>query len=313
MPVSVDTLRHGSEVDFDLHIQRAGRMAHYRDSGMVFTEREAETLSANAIEVLWVREEGATGYGRYLEGQLDPMMADPTVKTEARVNALYASSKSVTLEILATPTRENMDRAEDVVQHTVGQVLGDPRSLAAMVATLSTQYQLQSHSVNVSVYSVALARQIGRTDDQELTEYGLGGLLHDLGKSLIDASILNKPARLTADEWKIMTGHPQDGYDLLGDFANDRTITGQAVMSHHERMNGTGYPHGTPGEEISLPGRVVSIADSFDALTTKRVYKDAIRAFDALVIMRDEMEGHFDLDILREFINLSREGGLSIN
>lgn len=313
MPVSVDTLRHGSEVDFDLHIQRGGRMAHYRDSGMVFTEREAETLSANAIEVLWVREDGATGYGRYLEGQLDPMMTDPTVKTEAKVNALYASSKSVTLEILATPTRENMDRAEDVVQHTVGQVLGDPRSLAAMVATLSTQYQLQSHSVNVSVYSVALARQIGRTDDQELTEYGLGGLLHDLGKSLIDAKILNKPARLTVDEWKIMTGHPQDRYNLLGDFADRRTITGQAVMDHHERMNGTGYPRGLPGDQIPLAGRVVSIADSFDALTTKRVYKDAIRAFDALLIMRDEMEGHFDRDILREFINLWREGGLSIN
>jgi hypothetical protein len=109
-------------------------MAHYRDSEVVFTERETETRSANAIEVLWVREEGATVYGRYLEGQLDPMMADAAVKTEAKVNALYASSKSVTLEILATPTRENMDWAEDVVQHTVGQVLGDPRSLAAMVA-----------------------------------------------------------------------------------------------------------------------------------------------------------------------------------
>ena len=182
-----------------------------------------------------------------------------------------------------------------------------------MVATLSTQYQLQSHSVNVSVYSVALARQIGRTDDQELTEYGLGGLLHDLGKSLIDASTLNKPARLTADEWKIMTGHPQDGYNLLGDFADRRTITGQAVMDHHERMNGTGYPRGLPGDQIPLAGRVVSIADNFDALTTKRVDKDAIRAFDALVIMRDDMEGHFDRDILREFINPCREGGLSIN
>ena len=84
-------------------------------------------------------------------------------------------------------------------------------------------------------------------------------------------------------------------------------------MSHHERMNGTGYPHGTPKEEISLPGRVVPIADSFDPLTTKPVYKDAIRAFDALVIMRDDMESHFDQDILREFINLWNEGGLSIN
>ena len=313
LPVSVDTLWHGSEVDFDLHVQRGGRVAHYRDRGMVFTDREARALSANGVEVLWVQDEAASGYGRYLEGQLDSMMTDESTGTETKARALYSSSRSVTLEILATPSRENMDRAEDVVQHTVGQVLGDPRSLAAMLATLSTQYQLQSHSVNVSVYSVALARQIGRTDNQELTEYGLGGLLHDLGKSLIDASILNKPSRLTAEEWVIMTGHPEDGYELLGDLATDRTITGQAVMSHHERMNGTGYPGGIPGDEIPLPGRVVSIADSFDALTTKRVYKDAIRAFDALVIMRDEMEGHFDREILREFVNLWQDGALSIS
>ncbi len=313
VPVSVDTLRRGSEVDFNLHVQRGGQMAHYRNRGMVFTDHDAESLSANGIDVLWVQEEGASGYGRYLEGQLDAMMGDAEVETEAKAHALYASSRSVTLEILATPSRENMDRAQDVVQHTVGQVLGDPRPLAAMIATLSTQYQLQTHSVNVSVYSVALARQIGRTDGQELTEYGLGGLLHDLGKSLIDASILNKPSRLTAAEWEIMTGHPEGGYELLGDFAEDRTITAQAVMDHHERMNGTGYPRGLPGEEIPLPGKVVSIADSFDALTTKRVYKDAVRAFDALVIMRDEMAGHFDREILREFVNLWKDGALSIN
>ena len=216
VPVSVDTLRRGSEVDFNLHVQRGGQMAHYRNRGMVFTDHEAESLSANGIDVLWVQEEGASGYGRYLEGQLHAMMGDAEVETEAKAHALYASSRSVTLEILATPSRENMDRAQDVVQHTVGQVLGDPRSLAAMIATLSTQYQLQTHSVNVSVYSVALARQIGRTDGQELTEYGLGGLLHDLGKSLIDASILNKPSRLTAAEWEIMTGHPEGGLRTAG-------------------------------------------------------------------------------------------------
>jgi HD-GYP domain-containing protein (c-di-GMP phosphodiesterase class II) len=310
VPVMVDTLRSGSELDFDLHIQRAGQMVHFRDRGLVFSPREADMLEANGIETLWVEEEGGTGYGRYLERQLDSMMDDETVETEARAHALYASSRSLTLEILGAPSRENMQRAEGVVQHTVGQVLGDPRSLSAMVASLSTQYELHSHSVNVSVYTVALARHVGESDDEDLTQFGLGGLLHDLGKSLIDAAILNKPSRLTSEEWKVMNTHPEGGYDLLGDLADERTITGQAVVGHHERVNGTGYPHGLEGDSIPLPGRIVSIADAFDALTTKRVYKDAIRAYDALKIMGDEMSGHFDRELLRAFIGLWQEGGL---
>lgn len=137
--------------------------------------------------------------------------------------------------------------------------------------------------------------------------------MHDLGKSLIDSTILDKPSRLNAQEWKVMNGHPEGGYGLLGELADERTITGQAVIGHHERINGTGYPFGLAGDEIPLPGRIVSIADAFDALTTKRVYKDAIRAFDALKIMGDEMKGHFDRDLLRAFVGLWQEGGLVAN
>ena len=169
VPVTVDTLRRGSVVDFDLHIERAGKMVHFRDRGLVFSPRESDMLKANGIETLWVAEAGGTGYGRYLERQLGPMMDDESVETDARAHALYATSRSLTIEILATPTRENLDRAEDVVQHTVGQVLGNPRSLAALVASLSTQYELHSHSVNVSVYSVALAQHTGNVDNQVLT------------------------------------------------------------------------------------------------------------------------------------------------
>jgi HD-GYP domain-containing protein (c-di-GMP phosphodiesterase class II) len=219
-------------------------------------------------------------------------MEDETVGTEAKAHALYASSRSLTLEILGAPSRENINRAEGVVHHTVGRVLGDPRSLSAMVASFSTQYELHSHSVNVSVYSVALARHVGENDDDDLTQFGLGGLLHDLGKSLIDAAILNKPSRLTAEEWKVMFTHPEGGYDLPGDLADERTIIG-----HHERINGTGYPHGLAGDSIPLPGRIVSIADAFDALT----------------IMGDEMKSHFDRELLRAFIGLWREGGMVAN
>ncbi len=121
VPVLVDTLRSGSELDFDLHIQRAGQMVHFRDSGLVFTPREADMLKANGIDTLWVEEEGGTGYGRYLERQLDSMHDG---RRDRRIRSQGPRPLCLVPQPHAgdprRPSKENMHRAEGVVQHTVG-------------------------------------------------------------------------------------------------------------------------------------------------------------------------------------------------
>lgn len=136
----------------------------------------------------------------------------------------------------------------------------------------------------------------------DLVSLGVGALLHDVGKSKIDLKILNKQGSLDTEEWEIIKKHPIFGNELLlnskGSTEDQRII----VLQHHEKCNGRGYPHGFTKHNIHPYGRILTISDVFDALTTNRPYKGAMQSFDTLKLMTEEMEGHFDLKYLRQFI-----------
>ena len=137
------------------------------------------------------------------------------------------------------------------------------------------------HSVNVAVFSVAFARYLGVQGD-DLRMVGIAGLFHDYGKALLPAHILNAPRRLNAKELEITRSHVLLGYEKLKDsLAFSPEILG-GILQHHERHDGSGYPYGLSGDEIGLYGRIISICDVYDALASKRVYKDAVHPKHAL-------------------------------
>jgi HD-GYP domain-containing protein (c-di-GMP phosphodiesterase class II) len=129
-------------------------------------------------------------------------------------------------------------------------------------------------------------------------------MLHDVGKGAIDGKILNKPGKLDEREWDIIKEHPLTGADMLkesGEVGKDELIV---VLGHHEKLDGSGYPHGLTGDNIHPYARIAALADIFDALTTKRAYKGAVRSFPALKIMRDEMASGLDPNLFHEFVQL---------
>ena len=148
------------------------------------------------------------------------------------------------------------------------------------------------HDGRVAHLAVDIGRQIGMPAS-ELEVLGRAGLLHDVGKLGIPASILDKPAALTEAEWRIMRTHPELGLAILG--ATGR-ITREmlAVLYHHERMDGAGYPHGLAASEIPIEARIVAVADTFDALTSDRPYRRALTHSDALRRVRREAGEHLD-------------------
>jgi len=129
--------------------------------------------------------------------------------------------------------------------------------------------------------------------------------MHDIGKIGIPDSILLKPAPLTPDERKIVETHPLIGAEILGNATNDLMIMAHDVaLTHHERWDGTGYPHRLKGAEIPLPGRIVCVADVFDALATKRCYKDAYPLDEVVRIIRDENGKQFDPHVTEAFFDI---------
>ena len=159
------------------------------------------------------------------------------------------------------------------------------------------------HIERMSRSSAILADRAGK-DQQECELLRLAAKMHDIGKIGIPDAVLHKPGRLTADEYRVIKTHTTIGHQILQGSRSELASTGAAfAWTHHEKVDGTGYPRGLHGEQIPLEGRIAAIADVFDALTTDRVYRPAFPLSDALSTMRDGRATHFDADLLDLFFD----------
>jgi len=157
------------------------------------------------------------------------------------------------------------------------------------------------HLHRMSSYCEILARALG-LPAEECERLRLASQLHDVGKVAIPDEVLLKPGKLTPDEFEIVKGHAERGYQMLAGSSSELVqLGGTIAYSHHERWDGTGYPRGLAGEVIPREGRIAAVADVFDALTSDRVYRPALPVSSAIEIMRAERGGHFDGAMLDAF------------
>jgi HD-GYP domain-containing protein (c-di-GMP phosphodiesterase class II) len=148
---------------------------------------------------------------------------------------------------------------------------------------------------------VALAQQL-KLSEEETRQAGLGGLLHDMGKALIPNEILNKPGKLTDEEFNTVKLHPVKGYELLLEGGNVGKIPLDICLHHHEKVDGRGYPNNLKGEEISLYARMGAICDVYDAITSNRPYKSGWDPAESISKMSEWCNGHFDERIFQAFV-----------
>jgi putative nucleotidyltransferase with HDIG domain len=159
----------------------------------------------------------------------------------------------------------------------------------------------QGHSQSVSRLAAQMARHIG-LDEAQVEEIRLGGILHDIGKIGVPETLLNKPSTLTPEEYEIMKSHAALGWKILEPLKvkSIERIRGM-VRHHHERYNGHGYPDGLRGEDIPLGARIISIADSFDTMVSRRVYKEGVPVAEAVAELQRSSGEHFDAALVEAF------------
>lgn len=170
----------------------------------------------------------------------------------------------------------DIDSASELVERVIDSVMRNTYALISLSKLRAFDEYTYNHSINVGVLSVGFARFIG-LPREVIQPLGLAGLLHDMGKARIPDSILNKPGRLTEEEFAMIRRHSQLGVDLLRQTPELSTEILRGVGEHHEKYNGSGYPRGLKGDEISLFASLISLADVYDALTSERVYKRGIQ------------------------------------
>lgn len=212
-------------------------------------------------------------------------------------------SKLVIQNTLADPTNnENIENCAHVVKEIIHSILKKQEFFYDLISIKSHDFYTYIHSVNVAVLSIGLGMAI-RLPQDELQNLALGAILHDIGKCSISPEILNKIGRLTPTEYKIMKNHVIEGERILKEHPDFPQSALTAVTQHHEKLSGRGYPLNLTGANISVFGRIVAIADSYDSLSTPRLDKPALTPFEALSILVQECE-HYDSDLLKAFIKL---------
>jgi diguanylate cyclase (GGDEF)-like protein/PAS domain S-box-containing protein/putative nucleotidyltransferase with HDIG domain len=176
-------------------------------------------------------------------------------------------------------------------------------TISSLLRTLHEKHsETEEHTMRIKSLSLKLAKRLNLSQDK-LDEIELLSLLHDIGKIGIPEQILMKPSMLTNEEWEIMKSHTEIGYRIAKSTPELSHIADE-ILSHHERYDGTGYPNGIKGEEISILARIINVIDSFDVMTHKRVYKAAMSTDSALKELRECSGSQFDPLIVDEFIRL---------
>lgn len=223
-----------------------------------------------------------------------------TEKLVARYTEDVAKIKSAFQDI-ASGKKVNLEEVTDMASG----LLEDSKDIFRVVESINSLRGLDEytymHSMNVALYSMMIAKWMG-LDEDKVQDIMKAGLLHDIGKAKVPRWILQKKGPLTEAEFEKVKEHPLLGYELCGEISSLKSDIKEAVLLHHEKIDGTGYPQEVGGEDIGLYAKIVSIADIYDAMTSERPYKSKETPFKVFKEIKDTAYGKLDIEVKNIFL-----------
>ena len=295
----------------------------WRNSFVITDPKDIEQILASNIEELWIDSEqgmdippnepaiSETREETQVEAELEAQVqaardiAPASIQREmARAAKICAQAQQAVTSMFREARMGkaveagNARRLSDEISDSVTR---NPSALISLSRLKTADNYTYMHSVAVCALMIALGRQLG-LDEELIRKLGLAGLLHDLGKAMIPLEILNKPGKLSDEEFRIMKTHPEEGYKLLRKCQGiDETIL-DVVLHHHEKTDSSGYPGRFKEDEISLYAKMGAVCDVYDAITSNRPYKTGWDPAESLRKMAEWSNGHFDPTIFQAFV-----------
>lgn len=263
-------------------------------SGTRLTDRHLDSLANIGVETVYIASPE-----RYEELENDMILFDKQLNIEFKKT--IDSFKNV-YQNVRMGNQIILEELKDNIMPLVSRVLTNNNILGNLRMIEVADEYTYKHSINVGMVSSMIGKWMGYNQN-ELMDLALSGMLHDIGKSKIPIEIINKPAKLTSEEFDIIKTHPRAGYEILCESkeANFDVLFG--VLEHHEWISGGGYPNGSAGKKIHEYARIVAVADVFDAITSNRSYKSKISPFKAAEIVMEESATHLDPEIVQLFLS----------
>jgi HD-GYP domain-containing protein (c-di-GMP phosphodiesterase class II) len=328
----------GALPDFRIYMVNAqGRYVLWALEGNRVSAAQLDRLSEMGVKEVFVLVEEQFKYEQYLETNLGNILVNEATSDDQKAQIFSKVSTNVIRGAFEASYGKGSMGAE-VIQRTKKLIenallfIKESKSLRALAKMIGHDYQTYEHATKVLWFTVSFLQlnadilaqiepNYPKFDEKNKTEMlrqcGVGALLHDIGKAFVAPEILNKNEALTEIEWEIMKRHPLSGTAMLLD-TDIPTFVKKAVLHHHEDFRGGGYPFGLAGPDITILARVLRIVDVFDAMTSRRPYKDPMAPMKAAQIMVGQSDDQsedadtderdlgmiqcFDRDLLRKFI-----------
>jgi putative two-component system response regulator len=269
--------------------------------GHTFARKVKESESLKHIPIILVTaRSGAEMLSEGIQAGADDYISKPfdSVELKARIRSLLRI-RDVESE-LALANRNLKMRTSDLVDQQHSLYLSTVKSLASAIDA-KDEYT-RHHSARVTEFTLKIARSMGLSD-KELEDLELASLLHDIGKIAVPEAILNKPGKLTEEEFAYIEEHPGRGQDILEPVIELREV-GNVVRSHHEKYDGSGYPDGLKGKEIPLGARIMAISDAYDSITSERPYRNATSHRRAVKEIIKCTGSQFDPEVVEHFLEV---------
>ncbi|PIV39039.1 MAG: HD-GYP domain-containing protein [Candidatus Omnitrophica bacterium CG02_land_8_20_14_3_00__42_8] len=267
----------------------------YSAEGIVLLARGQE-LKAKYVERL-------RNLGIYLVYIEDKRVADVEVKDLISEQTRREATKIIKDTMLSLKKKRAIIEVrgiKETVNEMVDEIIANRHLLINLLDMRSYDDYLYNHSVGVCILSLTIGIAY-KYDELRLRDLGVGALLHDVGKTKISSEILNKPGKLTAEEFEEIKKHSRWGFDMLRGEKELSLLSSHIAYQHHERCDGRGYPRGLSEEETLQFARIVSVADVYDALTADRIYRKRFLPHEARKIIESNLETQFSLQIVKIF------------
>ncbi|MFD2231757.1 HD-GYP domain-containing protein [Alkalimarinus sediminis] len=261
----------------------------------VWEEKKKVTLSTGKERIRTVTKEKITYVNKV-----------PAYRELEKAGATYNEAKRLISNIFAAVKLGksfDVNEVRSVVTDIVGSILRNPNALQWLALIKNKDEYTAEHCLRVCVFAVSVGRELGMLEG-ELIDLGISGFLHDVGKTRVPDEVLNKPGRFTDAEYEVMKSHSTHGKNILISQNGVPPIAVDVAYTHHERIDGGGYPRRLSGHKISRFARIVCIVDAYDAMTSVRVYKTAMSSLESLRIIYEEKDVHFDPELAELFIKL---------
>lgn len=281
--------------------------------GFRIRQQQEILLLAEVCQYVWVDARRSVGMQRQVEenlaaaatAELQPVIAKVDFNLEMQqAEPAFHSAREQSLRLLeAVRLGHELDVAQVkvVVKECVESMLRNPGAMLWLARIKNSDEYTAEHCLRVAIFSIALGRELGLRQD-ELEHLGMCGMLHDVGKIKVPSAILNKPGALTPHELRVMQSHASEGRKLL---MSNQQVTAAAVdvaFSHHERLDGRGYPRGLDAPRIPYFAKIVAVVDAYDAINSDRPYSKGKSSLEALRILFEASGSQFDEELVKVFV-----------